>query len=118
MNLRICTGFLTHAADAAHTPPAPGAASVRKLLFDLHVRTSGGVEFPEKCVVEDAALQKAAEPKLLPGAYLLVEAEPVARPFMKQGIQTGWSRELVVRRIEFIRVPKAAGTESQEEKAA
>ena len=116
MNLRICTGFLTHAADAAHTPPAPGAASVRKLLFDLHVRTSGDVEFPERCVIEDAALQRAAEAKLVPGAFVLVEAEPIARPYVKQGVQTGWSRELVVRRVEFLRVPKAA--QGEEEKAA
>ena len=108
MNLRICTGFLTHAASAAYTPPAPGAASVRKILFDLHVRTSGGVEFPEKCIIEDAVAQKAAEAKLVPGAYLLVEAEPIARPFEKNGVQAGWLRELIVRRIEFIRVPKAA----------
>jgi hypothetical protein len=116
MNLRICTGFLIHAADAAHTPPAPGAASVRKLLFDLHVRTSGGVEFPEKCVIEDPALQRAAELKLVPGAFILIEAEPIARPYMKQGVQTGWARELVVRRVEFIRVPKAAT--DQDEKVA
>jgi hypothetical protein len=109
MNLRICTGYLTHAAHAAHTPPAPGAASVRKLLFDLTVRSTTGAEFPEKCIIEDAALQRATEAKLVAGSYLLVEAEPIAHPYHKQGVQTGWLRELVVKRIEFIRVPKSAG---------
>lgn len=91
---------------------------MRKLIFDLHVRTSGGVEFPERCVIEDPTLQRAAEPKLLAGAFILIEAEPLARPFMKQGVQAGWTRELIVRRIEFIRVPKAAQPEPAEEKVA
>jgi hypothetical protein len=116
MNLRICSGFLTSAASPAYTPPAAGAAAVRKLIFDLHVRASTGAEFPEKCVIEDPALQRAAEPKLVAGTYLLIEAEPIARPFEKNGVQTGWTRELHVRRCEFIRVPKSA--QGEEGKAA
>jgi len=116
MNLRIVSGYLTHPAAPAYVPPAPGAQAVRKVLFDLHVRDSFGREFPEKCVIEDALVQKASEPKLVPGAFILIEAEPTARPFEKQGVQTGWVRELIVRKVEFIRVPKAAG--EPEEKAA
>lgn len=118
MNIRICTGFLTAAAVAAYTAPAPGVQSVRKLVFDLHVRDSQGREFPEKCLIEDAAMQKHAEARLVPGAAILIEAEPTARPFEKNGIKTnGWIRELLVKRVEFLRVPKsAAGT--QEDAAA
>lgn len=122
MNLRIATGFLTAAAVAAYTAPAAGAQSIRKLLFDLHVRDSAGREFPEKCLIEDAALQKHAEARLVPGAAILVEGEPTARPYEKHGVATGgWVRELIVRRVEFIRVPKAAieaVTEAAQEDAA
>lgn len=113
MNLRICTGFLTQAASAAYTPQTAEQASVRKLIFDLHVRASSGTEFPERCVIEDAALQKQTEAKLVPGTALLIEGEPTARPFEKQGVKTsGWVRELIVRKIEFLRVPKALQEEA------
>jgi hypothetical protein len=115
MNLRICTGFLTAPAVAAYTAPAAGAQSVRKLVFDLHVRDSHGREFPEKCLIEDAALQKATEARLIPGTAILIEAEPTARPYKKDGVATGgWIRELLVRRVEFLRVPKAAETTQEE----
>ena len=116
MNLRIVTGYLTAPAAPAYVPPAPGAQAIRKLIFDLHVRDSLGREFPERCVIEDPLLQKASEAKLIPGTYVLLEAEPTARPYEKKGVPTGgWARELRVHRCEFIRVPKAA---TQGEEAA
>ena len=110
MNLRIVSGYLTQPAAPAFVPPAQGAQAVRKVLFDLHVRDSQGREFPEKCVIEDPFLQKATELKLIAGAFILIDGEPTARPFEKQGVRSGWVREIIVRKIEFIRVPKAAAT--------
>lgn len=111
MNIRICTGYLTQAAAAAFVPPAEGAAAVRKLVFDLIVKDSRGVEFPEKCVVEDAGLQKLYEPKLVPGAAVLVHGETCARPFSRNGVQEGFTKTLRVLSVEFLRVPRAAGGE-------
>ena len=109
MNLRIVTGYLPRHADPAFTPPAEGAAPVRKLVFELMVKDSHGLEWPEKCVIEDPALQKAHEAKLVAGAAVLIEGEPHARPYFDRGVQKGFSRHLRVARVEFMRLPKAAG---------
>lgn len=118
MNLRICTGYLTRAAEPAFTAPSPGQEGVRKLIFELHVRDHLGREFPEKCVIESNNLQNAVEAKLLAGVSVLVEGEPTARPFERHGVATGgWVRELIVRRVEFMRLPKVNPSEPRREAA-
>ncbi|EIQ00731.1 hypothetical protein OpiT1DRAFT_05286 [Opitutaceae bacterium TAV1] len=101
MNTRFFTGYLPRDAAPAFTPPAEGASAVKKLLFDVVIRDSRGVEFPEKCVLEEASLMRDYEPLLTAGRAVIVEGEQTARPFYKSGMLAGHVREVRVRRMEF-----------------
>lgn len=109
MNKRIFDGYLPSAADVAYVPPADGAAAVRKLLFEVMVTQAGGTKFVEKCCIESASLQREAEQSLVAGAFVEIDGEVRARPFVDRGVTRGFTRDVVVLSIKFLRVPKAAG---------
>lgn len=108
MNKRIFDGYLPAASDAAYARPAPEAAAVRKVLFDVMVKQAGGTEFVEKCCIESLALQREAEHNLVAGAFVEIEGEVRARPYVERGVVKGFTRDVVVFSIKFLRVPKSA----------
>jgi hypothetical protein len=97
MNLRIFTGYLRRDAWAA-VSPAPSFA--RKLIFEAFIQGREG-EFCEKCVIENPDLIAKCEAFLDAGRTIMVQGEIVGRPFVKNDVQTGWIREVLVTGLEI-----------------
>jgi hypothetical protein len=115
MNTRFFTGFVPSDAVAATVPATATTAPVRKLVFDVVIRDSRGVEFPEKCEVDDPELVKKYEPLLTSGRVVVCEGEQTAYEFRDHGVLKGWRRQVRLRRIEF---PDRSAKKTTDEKPA
>lgn len=107
MNVVIVTGFLMKAAYAAY------ATSMRKfLIFDAMLSAEGDAEpTPWRCEIEDPGEIENAEPLLTAGRGVLLHAELAGRPFVKGEVQSGYTRFLKVKRVQFVRVDRAKAAE-------
>jgi len=103
MNLRLMTGWLPEDAATSYTPATAEAPAQRKLLFEVNVKDSRGMEFPEKCLIDEAELIGRYEAKLTAGTAVIVQGEPTALPFYERGVLKGYSRKVRVQSIEFPR---------------
>ncbi len=113
MNSRFFTGYLPVDAAEAYTPATATAPALRKLVFDVVIKDSAGNEFPEKCMIEDPALIVAAEELLTAGRAVVCEGEQTARPLHERGVLKGYTRRVLIKRIEF---PQRGGKKTQNEK--
>jgi hypothetical protein len=101
MNARFFTGYLPKDAATAWAPATAEHGPLPRLVFDIMLRDSRGVEFSDKCMVDDPALIREYEALLTAGRAVIVEGEQTARPFHKHGVLEGYVREVRVHRIEF-----------------
>lgn len=104
MNTLTATGWLVKDAWSA-TQPGTGR---QLLLFDLMLGNEDGEPAPWRCEIESETLTHRVETKLVAGASVMVRAELRARPFVKHGVHEGYTRFLVVDRLEFSRLPVGA----------
>lgn len=96
MNTVLLTGWLMKPAEKAYTP-----AGVARLVFELNVKQSDGEIIPWHCELTGDAQIAHAEPLAGPGRPLIVQAELCGRPYLKHGVQAGWTRYLRVIAAEF-----------------
>lgn len=101
MNTRFFTGYLPGDATTAYAPATAERAALPRLCFDVMLRDSEGAEFTDKCVIDDAALQRTHGHLLTAGRAVIIEGEQTARPVYRNRVLVGYSREVRVRRIEI-----------------
>ena len=101
MNTRIFTGYLPGEAAVAYAPATKDHGALPRLVFDVVIKDSLGVEFPEKCLVDDPAAIARWQPLLTAGRAVIVQGEQTARPFVKDGVTRGFTREVRVMAMEF-----------------
>ena len=101
MNARFFTGYLPKMADLAYSPASAGEPARPRLVFETIIRDSHGVKFPEKCLIDDAALINDYQALLTAGRAVIIQGEQTARPYHKNGILQGYVREVRVTRMEF-----------------
>lgn len=104
MNTLTATGWLVK---DAWTTTQPGTGR-QLLLFDLMLENENNEPAPWRCEIEKPDLAHRIEAKLVAGAGVIVRAELRARPFVKHGVREGFTRFLIVDRVEFSRLPVAA----------
>ncbi len=105
MTAAFVTGWLQKDAWAATVP-----STLRRIVsFDLVTRSSAGEEVPWRCEIRDEQLATRVEAKLCAGAAVMVTAKLDGRPFVKRGVQEGWTRLLAVEDVEFSRVMAPRG---------
>lgn len=119
MNTRFFTGYLPKDADEAWSPATKDHGPEPRLVFTVRLKDSRGVEFEDKCMVDDAALIADYRPLLTAGRAVIVQGEQTAREFYKKGVFEGWVREVRVQKMEFPHrgKPKAETTEQPAEQA-
>jgi hypothetical protein len=113
MNLRIFTGYMPADAQQAFVPATADAPALRKLVFDVVIKDSRGVEFPEKCMVDDPELIAKYESLLTSGRMVVCEGEQTAYPFHERGVLKGYTRKVRMHRMEF---PNRSTKKTTEEK--
>lgn len=111
MNTRLFTGYLPADCTEAWAPATANRPNEPRLIFDVIVRDSRGAEFPEKCFVDNLQLVKEAKPLLTAGRAIIAQGEQTARPFLKNGVTMGWTREVRIERLEF---PNRSRTQKEE----
>lgn len=114
MNKRFFTGWLPKDAESAWRPRSADHEAVPLLVFEVLMKDSAGVEFPEKCFIDDARLIAAHGERLTAGAAVMVEGEQTARPWHERGVLKGFVREV---RVLGLEVPNRAGKPRKEDKA-
>lgn len=114
MNKRFFTGWLPVDAERAYAPATAERAAAPRLVFEVTIKDSAGVEFPEKCFIDDARLIAAHADRLTAGAAVCIEGEQTARPWHDRGVLKGFVREV---RVLGIDIPNRAGKPRKEEKA-
>lgn len=114
MNTRFFTGYLPTQASLAYAPATADHAALPRLLFDVVIRDSHGVEFPEKCLVDEPRLIADYQPLLTAGRSVIVQGEQTARPFVERGVTRGHVREVRVQRMEF---PNRGGKKPETDEA-
>lgn len=107
MNTRFFTGWLPQGAERAYAPATREHGPLPRLVFEVMIKDSRGVEFPEKCLVDDAGRIDEWEPLLTAGRAVIVTGEQTARPFAQHGVTKGFVREVRVTGIEFPNRSKA-----------
>lgn len=115
MNTRFFTGFLPMQADEAYVPATADAPARRKLVFDVVIRDRAGVEFPEKCMVDEPELIAKYEKLLTAGRIVVCEGEQTAYPYHERGVLKGYTRKVRLWRMEF---PDRSAKKTTEEKTA
>lgn len=106
MNTVNATGWLQKDAWTATTP----APHRRLVIFDAMLENARGQPAPWRCEIEDEALGMRVEAKLVAGAGLMLRGELCAVPFIKHGVHSGFTRLIVVDKVEFSRVVAAAAS--------
>jgi hypothetical protein len=101
MNARFFTGWLPQGADEAWAPATAERGPLRRLIFEVMIRDSRGVEFPEKCFVDDAAAAQQWAPLLTAGRAVIVAGEQTARAVVQHGRTAFFAREVRVTGMEF-----------------
>lgn len=101
MNTRFFTGYLPGEAVTAWAPATAEHGPLPRVLFEVRIKDSVGVEFEDKCMIDDARLIADCLALLTAGRAVIVQGEQTARPFHKNGVLTGWVREVRVQRMEF-----------------
>lgn len=115
MNSRFFTGYLPADATTAYAPATADRPALPRLCFDVMLKDSEGVEFTDKCVIDDPALQRAHGHLLTAGRAVVVEGEQTARPVYRNKVHVGYSREVRVRRIE---IPNRSAPKTAEQPGA
>lgn len=115
MNARFFTGYLPGEAVTAWAPATAEHGPLPRVLFDVRIKDSAGVEFEDKCMIDDARLIADYQALLTAGRAVIVQGEQTARPYHKNGVLTGWMREVRVQRMEFPN--RKAATKPEDEKA-
>lgn len=101
MNARFFTGYLPRDAEEAWSPATAQHGPLPRLVFDVNLKDSAGVEFLDKCVVDDPLLIQEYRPLLTAGRAVIVQGEQTARGFYRRGVLEGYVREVRVFRMEF-----------------
>jgi len=94
INRVFVDGFLYDDAASAYTP-----AGAERLQFVFAV---GAEQVGWKCEVVDAALIERLRGRLSRGARGVLEAQLVAKPFEKHGVQKGWEKWLRVTAFSLV----------------
>lgn len=114
MNTRFFTGYLREEATTAWAPATHEHGPLPRLTFEVIIHDSHGVEFPEKCLVDDERLITEYQRLLTAGRSVIVQGEQTARELYKRGVFAGYVREVRVQRIEF---PNRGGKKPEHEPA-
>lgn len=101
MNTRFFTGYLPADAEQYFAPATAERAAEPRLVFDVMLRDSRGVEFVEKCLIDEPRRIREYQPLLTAGRAIIVEGEQTARPYHDRGVLKGYVREVRVWKIEF-----------------
>jgi len=115
MNTRFFTGYLPKDADLAYAPATADHGPQPRLVFEVIIRDSHGLEFPERCVIEDTGLINDYRPLLTAGRSVIAQGEQTGRQFIdRHGVKGGWVREVRVQHMEF---PNRGGKKAEEKPA-
>lgn len=102
MNVRILSGYLVQDAALCYAPATKEHGPLPRLVFEVMCATASGVEFAEKCLVDDAALIASYQPLLTAGRAIFINGEVTARRFVdRHGVAGNWIREVRVFHAEF-----------------
>lgn len=115
MNTRFFTGYLPAEAEEAWAPATAEHGPLPRLVFEVMLKDSRGVEFIDKCLLDDPRLIREYRPLLTAGRAVIVEGEQTARPYHRLGVLQGYVREVRVWRMEF---PYRGGKKPEAQPAA
>lgn len=101
MNARIFTGWLPQDAEEAWAPRTADHGPLPRLVFAVKVKDSRGVEFEDKCLLDEPALIAKYRPLLTAGRAVIVQGEQTAREWHERGVLKGYVREVRVFALEF-----------------
>jgi|GEM_PF-6451378 len=114
MNSFTGTGWLQKEAWTATVP----TTMEQILLFDLYLahddHLTGMQAAPWRCEITQLAIKQRHAAKLIPGAAVMVRGELMAKPYIKNGVHSGFTRYIAVDRLEFSRLPAPAEPAVQE----
>lgn len=115
MNLRILTGYLPADGAVAYAPATAEHGPLPRLVFEVMLRDSQGIEFPDRCVVEAAERIREYQPLLTAGRAVIVQGEQTGRQYVdRHGVKGNWIREVRVHAMEF---PNRGGKKQSDDKA-
>lgn len=115
MNARFFTGYLPRDAEEAWSPATAEHGPLPRLVFDVTLKDSAGVEFQDKCVVDDPRLIHEYRALLTAGRAVIVQGEQTARGFYRRGVLEGYVREVRIFKMEF---PNRGGKRPEPDEAA
>lgn len=117
MNTLNATGWLQKPAWFATS----ASTKRRVLCFDIYLvneRSDAPAEpAPWRAEIDDEMIMHRSEAKLVAGAGLMIRGELCTRPFMKNGVHSGFTRYIQIDRLEFSRLPIAADQPTEPEEA-
>ncbi len=112
MNTLLATGYIHRSAVRACTP-----AGIYKLTFEAMLRADGDEEVtPWHCEIEHPDLVNKLEDRLSAGRGIVLRAQLAGRPFMRNGVRSGFVRFLKVSDVELVRADRTGpATETEQE---
>lgn len=112
MNVRILSGYLPQDAALCYAPATREHGPLPRLVFEVMVEDSAGVEFAEKCLVDAEPLIARWRPLLTAGRAIFLQGEVTARRYVdRHGVAGNWIREIRAGHIEF---PARGGARREE----
>lgn len=115
MNVRLFTGWLPTAAEEAWAPRTAEHGPLPRLVFAVRLKDSQGLEFEDKCVIDEPARIEEYRPLLTAGRAVIIQGEQTGREWRERGVLKGYVREVRIQRIEFPNRKAAAKPEAKPE---